>query len=382
MRVYLDHNSTSPLRPEVREFWRALSEEHLGNASSLHSSGRRARALVDDARERIAASLRVHEEEIFFTSGATEANNLALLGTLRALGGRPGLALARSEHSSVLGPAQAWAEEGGTVLHVGIDDEGLPVRDSLLAAVRRGGVGLVTLSAANNETGAAPDLAQLVGALDGPRPLVHSDAVQALGRLPLRLRESGLDLATFSAHKLGGPPGVGILWRRRGTPLVPLVHGGGQELGLRPGTENVPGIAAGALAVEIAVREQPTQSARLIELVRALWDDLASTLSGLRLVGPPLASNLRLPNTLCVLLPGTDGKVLVTRLDLAGLEASAGSACASGSIEPSHVLLALGLTRDEARSAVRLSLGWNTTREDCKEAARIFHTEFVSSRAT
>lgn len=382
MRVYLDHNSTSPLRPEVRERWLALGGERLGNASSLHASGRRARALVDDARARVAAALGVHEEEIFFTSGATEANNLALLGSLRAAGTAPGLVLPRTEHSSVLGPARAWAEAGHPVAHVPCDALGELDPSELHAAVSRAPVGLVSISAANNETGAAPDLARLVAALPGARPRVHVDAVQALGRLPVRLAEWGADLATFSAHKLGGPPGVGVLWRRRGLALEPLCFGGGQELGLRPGTENVPAIAAAALAVELAVRTQPEEAPRLLALAHELWDELAAALPGARLLGPPLASKRRLPNTLCVLVPGTDGKVLVTRLDLAGLEVSAGSACASGSVEPSHVLLALGLARDAARSAVRLSLGWNTTREDCKRAASIFHDEFAALRAT
>ena len=382
MRVYLDHNSTSPLRPAVREVWQALAAEPLGNASSPHASGRRARALVDDARARIAAALEVHEEEIFFASGATEANNLAIDGALRARGGRAGLVLSPTEHSSVLGPARARERAGGPVIFLRVDPHGLPDPESLRGALRAGGVGLVSISAANNETGAAPDLALLFRSLGSSRPILHTDAVQALGRLPVRLAEWGADLATFSAHKLGGPPGVGILWRKRGTPLEPVGHGGGQELGLRPGTENVPAIAATALAVELAVREQAVQAARLGLLVRELWDDLVAALPGTRLIGPPLDSNRRLPNTLCILVPGTDGKVLVTRLDLAGLEVSAGSACASGSIEPSHVLLALGLTRDEARSGLRLSLGWNTTREDCKQAATIFHDEFVSSRAT
>ena len=386
MRVYLDHNSTSPLRPPVRELWLTLAEEHLGNASSVHAAGRRARALVDDARARTAAALGVHEEEIYFTSGATEANNLALLGVLRACGPGTSLALPSTEHSSVLGAAAAWSEgagaqRGGPVRFLPSDTQGLPDPEALRAAVAQG-VGLVSISAANNETGAAPDLADLLRTLPGPRPRLHTDAVQALGRLPVRLAEWGVDAATFSAHKLGGPPGVGILWRRRGLALAPLMHGGGQELGLRPGTENVAAIAAAALAVELAVREQPAQAVRTGALARELWAELRAALPGLRLVGPPLDSNCRLPNTLCLLLSGTDGKVLVTRLDLAGLEVSAGSACASGSVEPSHVLLALGLARDEARSAVRLSLGWNTTREDCKRAAAIFHAEFGSLRAT
>jgi cysteine desulfurase len=382
MRVYLDHNSTSPLRPEVREHWMSLLEGPLGNPSSLHASGRRARALVDDSRERVAAAFGVHEEEIFFTSGATEANNLALLGRLREGPRTASLLVPSTEHSSVLGAAAAWSASGGRVVKVELDSHGLVVPEALRSAVGAQEVGLVSISAANNETGAAPDLRALVQSLQQPRPTLHTDAVQALGRLPVRLNEWGVDLATFSAHKLGGPPGVGVLWRRRGLALTPLQHGGGQELGLRPGTESAAAIAAAALALENAVRDQPSEARRLGELAVELWAGLQAAVPGARLLGPLLSSSSRLSNTLCVLVPGTDGKVLVTRLDLAGLEVSAGSACASGSIEPSHVLLALGLARDEARSAIRISLGWNTTREDCKRAIAIFHDAFRSLRAT
>lgn len=384
MRVYLDHNSTSPMRPEVRARWLEVTDGPLGNPSSLHASGRRARALVDDARACVAAALGVHEEEIFFTSGATEANNLALFGVLAAAGAGAGLATTAVEHSSVLEPARALAATGRRVTIVPVDAQGLPDPAAVVHAAAEPAHGLVSITAANNETGAAPDLAAIAGGLGrlGRRPRFHTDAVQALGRLPVRLGEWGVDLASFSAHKLGGPPGVGILWRARGVAVAPRLHGGGQELALRPGTENVPGIAAAALAIELAAREQPAFAARALDLARKLWADLSACLPGLRLLGPPIDSKQRLPNTLCVLVPGTDGKVLVTRLDLAGLEVSAGSACASGSLEPSHVLGAMGLTRDAARSGLRVSLGWNTTAEDCKRALAIFRAEFSPSRAT
>ena len=385
MRVYLDHNSTSPMRAEVRSRWLEVADQFLGNPSSLHASGRRARAAVDDARARVAAALGVHEEEIFFTSGATEANNLALFGVLAAAGAQAGLATTAVEHSSVLEPARALEAAGRRVTIVPVDAQGLPAPDAVVHAAAEPAHGLVSVAAANNETGATPDLAAIAQGLRkirGPRPRFHTDAVQALGRLPVRLQEWGVDLASFSAHKLGGPPGVGILWRARGVGLAPRLHGGGQELALRPGTENVPAIAAAALAIELAAREQPAFAERTALLACNLWTGLSNSLSGLRLIGPAIDSKQRLPNTLCVLVPETDGKVLVTRLDLAGLEVSAGSACASGALEPSHVLSAMGLARDEARSGLRLSLGWNTTAEDCKRALAIFRTEFSSSRAT
>lgn len=383
-RVYLDHNSTTPIRPEVRARWLEVADEFPGNPSSLHASGRRARARVDDARAAVAAVLGVHEDEIFFTSGATEANNLALFGVLEAAGPHAGLVTTAVEHSSVLGPARELAARGHPLVQVPVDTEGR-VEPGAVAAAVGSGVALVSVAAANNETGALADvagIAELLRARTGARPHLHTDAVQALGRIPVRLKEWGCALASFSAHKLGGPPGNGVLWRARGVPMAARFHGGGQELELRPGTENVPGIAAMALALELAVQEQAATAAHTAQLARKLWSELSATLPELRLLGPPLASKQRLPNTLCVLVPGTDGKVLVTRLDLAGLEVSAGSACASGSIEPSHVLLAMGLTRDDARSGLRLSLGRNTSAEDCKRALAVFHEEFRSSRAT
>ncbi len=385
MRVYLDHNSTAPLRDEVRERWLEVAQELAGNPSSLHSAGRRARAILDQARERVAGALGAREDEVFFTSGATESNNLALFGVLEASGSGAGLVTTAVEHSSILAPARELEVRGHPLTLVPVDAEGLPDPELLAGAASRPDTRLVALAAANNETGARPDLVSLARALarlPRPRPLVHVDAVQALGRVPLDLAGWGADLAAFSSHKVGGPPGVGILWKRASVSLKPRLFGGGQELELRPGTENVPGIAAAALAVELAVQEQEALAGRTRELARELLQGLVRILPDVRLLGPPLDSPRRLPNTLCVLVPGSEGKVLVTRLDLEGLEVSAGSACASGSLEPSHVLRALGLTEEDARAGLRLSLGRNTSRSDCKRALEILGKVFSPSRAT
>ncbi len=383
-RVYLDHNATSPMRSEVRERFLGLLEECRGNASSVHASGRRARALLDEARERVAAALCVHEEELVFTSGGTESNNLALFGALRPRGTTAGLLTTAAEHSSVLGPARVLQEEGHAVRFTRVDEQGVPDVEELLEAAGAGCFALVSVVLANNEVGALAPLGALAeGLTEIPavrRPLLHTDAVQALGKVPLDLPAWRVDLASFSAHKLGGPAGVGTLWRRRGVALTGLVHGGGQESELRPGTENVPAIAAAALAIELAVAEQAVFAERARELLSALWDGIHAVLPGAAVLGPPLDSRERLPNTLSVLVPEVDGRVLVTRLDLAGLEASAGSACASGSLEPSHVLLAMGRTRDEARAGLRLSLGHDTTREDIHTAVEILRRTFVDAR--
>jgi len=387
MRVYLDHNATSPLRPEARALWLEVSDALGGNPSSLHLSGRRARAAVDLARERVARALNVSEDELVFTAGGTEAINLALQGVAAA--GEPrGLVTTAAEHSAVLETSRALELRGHPLHLLDVDRRGRPVLAGLAGLLESQGVGLVSVMAANNEVGSLADLpavaailADAARAAGGRRAVFHTDAVQALGRIPVDLAAWGVDVACFSAHKVGGPRGVGVLWRRAGTSLAPTVYGGGQESALRPGTEDVAGIAAAALAIELAVAEQAEFEEHTSALVELLWRDVERALPGVQRIGPGLDER-RLPNTLALLVPGTDGKVLVTRLDLEGLEVSAGSACASGAIEPSHVLRAMGYDEDEARSGLRLSLGKNTSREECKHVARLLKKLFASSRAT
>jgi len=384
-RIYLDHNATTPIRPEVLTLWQELTSEGLANPSSLHASGRRARHLVDEARERVAAALGVAEDEITFTTGATEANSVALLGCLRPLGSRAGLVTTETEHASVLEAASRLEREGHPVARVGVDERGVLDSDALLAGVRSFDCRLVSVQTANNETGALQPIGELADRLTGERasnrPWLHVDAVQSLGKVPVQLSAWGISLATFSAHKLGGPPGVGVLVCARGTPVEPLTYGGGQEGGLWPGTESVASIAAAARAIELAVEEQERYRARTSELTRGLWERLRARIDGLRVVGPPVEAEERLPNTLNVLIPGTDGRVLVTALDLHGLEVSAGSACASGALEPSHVLIAMGYAHEAARAALRITLGRTTTASDCARAVDILEKALRSSRA-
>jgi cysteine desulfurase len=262
---------------------------------------------------------------------------------------------------------------------VPVDAEGLVDPAAVARAAAKGPCGLVSIQLAGNEVGQVMPLERIRGALaelPGPPTRLHTDAVQALGRIPIDLARAGFDLASFSVHKVGGPVGVGILYRRRGTPVEPLCYGGEQEGGLRPGTESVAAIAAACRAIELAVEEREAFAARADELARRLWQGIAASVYGARLLGPPLDAtpSRRLPGTLNTLLPGVEGKVLVTRLDLAGLEVSAGSACASGSLEPSHVLLAMGLEREHARAALRLSVGRTTTWTDVRQAVDILRT--------
>jgi len=383
MRVYLDHNATTPMRPEVRgELLRAI-DRLGGNPSSLHTAGRAARQVLDEARERVAAALGVHEDEIVFTASGTESDNLALLGAMGAMPATRGLLTTAVEHSAVLAAADELARLGRPVHRVHVDAEGTPDLGELAEHAVSGRYGLVSVMAANNEVGTLPPLEEVAALLEGSgdeRPCFHTDAVQALGRIPIELDRWRVDLASFSAHKLGGPFGVGVLVRKQGVPLNALLHGGGQEHGLRPGTENVPAIAAAAIAIELAVREQADYEQRTRELSSVFWRQVQAVLPEASLHGPGIDSPRRLSNTLNLSLEGVEGHVLVTRLDLAGLEVSAGSACASGSLEPSHVLRAMGLSDERARAGLRVSFGRTTTLEDVRAAVDALRRTFSPAR--
>jgi len=371
-RVHLDHNATARLRPEVRELFLATLDELGGNPSSLHEAGRRARHRLDEARERASAALGVDEDELVFTSGGTESNNLAVLGAVRAADAGAGLVTSAVEHSSVLGPAERLEREGHPWRRAEVDETGLVSVERVIALTLEAGASLVSIMTANNEVGILQPIAEITEQLANlparARPLVHTDAVQALGRAELPLGASGVDLASFSVHKVGGPVGTGFLYRRKGTALEPLLFGGEQEGGVRPGTENVAGAVAASAALELALQERQEFTGRIGALARALWEDLRAAIPAARLLGPSIDDPRRLPGTLNVLLPGVDGKVLVTRLDLEGLEVSAGSACASGSLEPSHVLLAMGLAQEDARAGLRISIGRDTALVDVRQA--------------
>ncbi len=383
--IYLDHNATTPLRPEVRTYLLNGLQELGGNASSLHASGRRARHRIDEARERVAAALGVAEDGVLFTSGGTESNNLALFGSLAALGADAALATTRVEHSSVLEPALELEQRERRVYWIDVGPDGVPDLASLDAALAHDDCRLLSTMAANNEVGAVAPLEAIAERVAAQRERGlrwHVDGVQALGRIPLRPADLGIDLLTLSAHKVGGPIGVGILFQRPGTRLSPLFYGGQQERGLRPGTENALTISAAALAIELAVSEQESTAERQRALTHDTWHALRAACPEARLLGPAIDDPRRLPNTLNVSLAELDGKVLVTRLDLAGLAVGAGSACASGSVEPSHVLLAMGVNEERARSGVRITLGRATTRAECLAAVEILRKVSDRSHAT
>jgi cysteine desulfurase len=353
MRIYLDHNAGAPLLPEARDAMLAV----LGapaNPSSAHREGARARAAVEAARADVAALLGAAPAEIVFTSGATEANNLALRGAAR--GGR--VVTTAVEHASVLETARAL---GVPLAVVGVDGEGRVAAADVLAACE-GATALVSVGLANGEVGSVAPVAAVAGGLRGRDVLVHTDAAQAAGRLPLDVAALGVDLLSLSAPKLGGPAGVGALWVRRGVRLAPLLTGGPQERGRRAGTENVAGIAGFGVAARIARAELATAAAAAEALVDRLWSGIRARIDGAVRHGP--AAGPRLANTLNVGFRGASGESLLVLLDLAGIAVSLGSACAAGSAEPSHVLLAMGLDVDAARSGIRFSVGRGTTPAD------------------
>ncbi len=371
--VYLDHNATSPLRAEARAALLHALDRVQGNPSSVHTSGRSARMLLDEARERVAGALGVQEEEILFTSGGTEADNLALMGGMGGLG--PGASLVTSpvEHAAVLTAAKELQHRGCEVQYARVDRAARLDTEHLLDVLTGGG--MLALMAANSEVGTVYDLSAVNEGMQerfaDRKPLFFTDAVQALGRIPIDLVGWGVDLAAFSAHKIGGPMGIGVLYRRAGTALEPRLFGGGQEGGLRAGTENVAGIYSASIAIELAVQEQGNFAERSLELTCQLWQQLVENVVDIRINGPQVHEPDRLPNTLNVRLNGVEGQVLVTKLDLLGLQASAGSACASGSVEPSPVLRAMGFNDADARSGLRLSLGRDTNEKDINTAVEI-----------
>jgi len=378
-RVHLDHNATTPMRPEAREALLEALDSGLGNASSVHDSGRRARAAIDEARERIGAALGVQEDEIVFTSGGTESNNLAIFGAIEAGPSDMDVITSAIEHAAVLAPVQVLESRGRQVTRVPCDTAGRLDPGTIVERLESSPApsALISVMAANNELGSTTDLEGLSDALgmgNGRQAgrsgiILHTDAVQLLGKRPAGGLLEWVDLATLSAHKVGGPPGVGLLLRRVGTPLGAQLHGGAQEAGVRPGTENVAAICAAARAIELAVQETGEFAARTSALIKELWKELSSALPNVHLNGPPLSDETRLPNTLNVSMPDAgDARMLVTRLDLAGVEVSAGSACASGSLEPSHVVRALGHDLQRARSAVRMSVGRTTTKAEISTA--------------
>ncbi|UYB40875.1 cysteine desulfurase [Streptomyces sp. Je 1-4] len=360
--VYLDYNATAPLRPEALEATLAALKD-VGNASSMHHLGRSAAGRVDEARRQLADLISCAPGEIVFTSGATEANNLALR-TAYARGGL--LVTAAVEHPAVLEAARAvTAERPDSLVVLPVNGDGIVDLEPLDAALRGGKVALVSLMIGNNETGVLTDLVPVCKAAHEAGALVHTDATQYVGRLPLDLREIDVDLLSLSAHKFGGPQGIGALFIRRGTSLPhrPLLVGGGHERGWRAGTLNVAGITGLGAAAEAARLQLAHEAAQTAALRDALEATLTAQIEGCRINGARVP---RLPGVTSITFPGLPADAVLAAMP--HVAASDGSACSSGAPSPSHVLLAMGLSRDDADSTVRFSLGYATTQRDVDRA--------------
>lgn len=364
-RIHLDHNATTPLAPDVLAAMTEVLAEVAGNPSSTHAEGAEARRRIEVARRQIAEALRTGDAEIVFTAGATEANNM-VFHSLAWEAETPGhLVITSIEHPSVGEPAAALGAAGWRLSALAVDGDGL-LRAGALAEALEDDTRLVSVILANNETGVVQDLAAVRAALEGHPARLHVDATQAVGKWPVDWTALDADYLSLSAHKLGGPKGAGCLVARRGAPLAALLRGGPQEKRLRGGTENVAGIVGLGVAVEAAHRDLSGRIKRYAALRDRLWQRLSEGMPDARRNAP---ADRCLPNTLNVELPGVEGDVLLQALDVEGVAASAGAACHSGSVSPSHVLVAMGRSAEEARASLRFSVGEGLGLDDVDRAA-------------
>ena len=367
-RIYLDHAATTPLRPEVRAAMEPyLSADGFGNPSSLHADGQRAKRALDAARDTLACALGAQFSEITFTSGGTEADNAALVGVMLARGRGSHLITTQIEHEAVIETARFLEKLGFSVTYLPVDEQGRVAPRSVADALTDR-TALVSVMHANNEVGTVQPLREIADLVHAHGAYLHTDAVQTFSQLPVNVHDLGADLLSVSAHKIYGPKGVGALYVRSGIPIEPLLHGGGQERGRRAGTENVPAIAGFGEAVRLLLPEREAVAARLTLLRDTFLAALRQRIPSMVLNGHPAE---RLPNNINLSFPGLDAETLLLTLDRAGISASSGSACTSGSIEPSHVLTAMGLPDDRVNSAIRLTLGRDTTRAEVDRAVDI-----------
>lgn len=380
VRIYLDHASTTPVLPEVAGYINEILTGDYANPSSVHSSGRRARGVVEKARRQVAALMGASPEEVVFTSGGTEANNLAIWGAARAAAGtRAHFITTAVEHPAVLDACRAVESDGHELTVVPVDGNGMVDPDAVAAAIRPNTV-LISVMMANNEIGTIQPVAEIARIARERDILVHTDAVQAFGQIPIDVDELGVDLLSCSSHKIYGPKGAGALYIRHGLRrrLRPLFYGGGQEGRMRPGTENVPGIAGFGLAAQIAAGDLQERAERESRWRDRLIQGLLDQLPGTRLNGHPVH---RLPNNANLSIPDIDVEALLVQLDLDGIAASSGAACAAGSIEPSYVLTAIGLERDQATHALRLTVGRSNDDEQIDAAIRLIPQAVARQRA-
>jgi cysteine desulfurase len=367
--IYLDYNATTPLCAPARAAMQPFLEQHYGNPSSVHAAGREARAGIDDARDQLADLLGARPHELIFTGGGTESNNLAILGLARAHQDRGRhLICGSTEHHAVLHAFQHLGkQESFDVTFLPVDDRGRIDPEELDRSIRRDTI-LVSIMAANNETGVLQPMEKLANICEKHGVLLHSDMVQSFGKTETRLGESGLAAASFAAHKFHGPKGAGVLYLRAGLPIEATQFGGAHENQRRPGTENVPAIAGMAAAADWILRDRTSEQERQAALRDRLWTHVIEAFPAATQNGD---TTRRLPNTLNVSFAGLSSETLLMALDLEGICASSGSACMVGSVVASHVLLAMGLPAARASSAIRFSLGHETTEPEIDQAGAI-----------
>ena len=357
-KIYLDHNATTPVHPEVLEAMLPALRENYGNPSSVHSFGRTARVQLDEAREKVASLLGAHSSEIIFTSGGTEANNLALLGVALNKGGK--IITSKTEHPSIINPCRQLEKQGIEVHYLNVDRKGRIDISELESQITES-TSLISLQHANSETGVLQDIQSVSEIARNRGILFHTDAVQSAAKIPFDVKAFPVDMLSISAHKFNGPKGVGALYIRKGTPaLYSPVCGGSQEKKRRGGTENVAGIMGFGKACELAA-ERTVKAGKLAELRDYFQKQILELIPGTELFGD---GEHRLPNTLNLGFDGVEGDTLLIALDMEGVAVSTGSACSSGTGLPSHVLQAMGIEEDKINSSIRFSLGFNTTRSE------------------
>lgn len=367
-RIYIDHNSTTPLHPDVLEAMLPYYRDDFGNASSVHYFGRQARQAVEEARRKVASLIGADGDEVIFTSGGSESDNLAIRGAAYQLRHKGNHIITSSvEHLAVLAPCKRLEKEGFRVTYLPVDPYGVVDIDALKQAITKETI-LISVMTANNEVGTIQPIAEVGKIAKENRILFHTDAIQAAGKIEVDVNILGVDMLSLSAHKIYGPKGVGALYLRKRTRIEPLILGGHHEKNLRAGTENVAGIAGFGKAAEIALSEMEYQSRTLMALRDMLYEGLLKNIDDIKLNGHPTQ---RLPNTLNVSFEYLEGESIILSLDLEGIAVSTGSACTSGSLEPSHVLLAMGVRPQTSQGSIRFSLGRVNTEEDIDYVIRI-----------
>jgi cysteine desulfurase len=367
--IYMDYNATTPIRPEVKEAMVGALDIYA-NASSMHEPGRRARAEVEKARASVAALIGAANPScVYFTSGGSESNNTVFqtMYSLGRKGKRRKIITTAIEHPCVMNAAEYLRDEGFPVVFLPVDSYGKVELEALDRELGEDTL-LVSVMAANNEIGTIEDIAEIARRAKAAGAYVHTDATQAVGKIPVSVNEWGIDYLTLSGHKIYGPKGIGALYVRSGAPITPLVRGGHQENGVRAGTYNNLGIIGFGKAAELALADLPAFSKRVLGLRELLKNELLARIPHVRVNGHPTQV---IPNTLNISFPGAEGEAILLSLDLEGIHVSTGSACASGSLEPSHVLLATGVGPELAHGSIRFSLGAYTTEEDVRRVAGV-----------